>query len=161
MKKALGLFAGFVLGLGVLFTLAAGNHGIRGGGVAPGNLSPALQDAIPYLTLTPTDNANGTGGVLISVRDAAGNPLAGRFAVSVWAASTDMGPPIAQEELGYNKGEGVWLVGFEENLILFVITAADGECGVRVTLTGGGTRYVMATLGGRIVSATLVITDPE
>ena len=30
MKKALGLFAGFVLGLGAVFTLAAGNHGIRG-----------------------------------------------------------------------------------------------------------------------------------
>jgi len=129
--------------------------------VTDAKLAAAVQDMIPYLMLEPTDNANGTGDVVITVKDAAGNPLAGRFAVSVWAASTDMGPPTAQEEFAYTKGEGVWLVGFEENLILFVITAADGECAVRVRLTGGGTRYVMASLAGRIVSATLTITDPE
>ena len=123
-------------------------------------LAATVRNVIPYPILTPTDNANGTGDVLISVRDAAGNPLAGRFALIVWAASTDMGPPTAQEGFGFGaKGDGAWLDA-AANLVLLAITAADGECVMRVTLTGGGTRYVMASLAGRIISTSLVITDP-
>ena len=145
---------------GKLGALAVTEAKLAANAVTVTKLDATVRNVLPYPILSPTDNANGTGDVLISVRDAAGNPLAGRFAVIVWAASTDMGPPTAQEEFAYTKGEAVSL-GLEESLILFVVTAADGEGGVRVTLTGGGTRYVMASLAGRIVSATLTITDPE
>ena len=127
--------------------------------VGAANLNDAMQDAIPQLTLTPTDNANGTGDVLITVKDAAGNALAGRFAVNVWAGNADMAMYDVQEGFGIVAGSGV-MQGWEENAWGLVITAADGTASVRLTLTGGGTRYVMASLGGRIVSTSLVITDP-
>ena len=144
---------------GKIGALAVTEGKIAANAASVSKLAATVRNVLPYPILTPTDNANGTGDVLISVRDAAGNPLAGRFAVNVWVASTDMGLPTAQEALESSKGETAWLdAAF--TLLLF-ITAADGECAVRVTLTGGGTRYVMASLAGRIFSATLTITDPE
>ena len=70
MKKALGLFAGFVLGLGAVLTLA-GNHGIRGGATATGNLvdnavteakigaGAVTEGKIGYLAVTGTKLAAG------------------------------------------------------------------------------------------------------
>ncbi|HUU83129.1 MAG TPA: hypothetical protein VM243_06450 [Phycisphaerae bacterium] len=58
MKKALGLFAGFVLGLGAVLTLA-GNHGIRGG-AGSGMITIAPADAPTRYRSGATLCLNGT-----------------------------------------------------------------------------------------------------
>ena len=157
MKKALGLFAGFVLGLGVLFTLAAGNHGIRGGGVAPGNLTPAVQDMIPYLLVTLTDSTGNTGVATIQAKDAADNDLAQRFLARVWIADAAYSEPDAQTT--FNAGIGEIFKEWEENAWQDVISDATGKMVFTIEVSAPKTVHVMAEIDGRIYTKSVAITN--
>ena len=176
MKKALGLFAGFVLGLGAVLTLA-GNHGIRGGATATGNLvdnavtgtkladgivtsaklGAAMQDCIPALMVTASDLTGNAGSASVQARDAAGDDLAKQFLVRVWIADAALSEPDAQTDFSVYVGEE--MRELEANADYEVISNASGLVTMNIAVSAPKTVHVMAEIDGRIYTKSVAITN--
>jgi len=136
------------------------------GAVTAAKLAGAVQGVIPNITLAPTDNANGTGDVLITVKDAAGNALAGYYLLTVWLADNAFGSAdngewgtlgsVAQSGIEIQDlGAGTWEIGLW-------LTKADGTLTIRATVDAARTVYIHACLGnGPVAQADVPITMGE
>ena len=123
---------------------------------AAAGLASALQDVVPNLNLTGTDDADGTGSMLIQVRDAANNNLEQFFLIRTWIADADMSEPDAQTDFSVTYGE--MLREIEADADYEVITNSSGNCTMNIDTAGDKTVYVMAEIDGRICSQGVAIT---
>jgi hypothetical protein len=129
---------------------------IKDDAVTVAKLSNALADLIPQITLTGTDDADGTGSMAIQVKDAKAEALAQRFLLRCWIADADFSEPDAQTDFSVLTGEQMREI--EANADYEVITTADGACSMNIDAGGAKTVFVMVELDGRIYSAQLDIT---
>ena len=122
---------------------------------APG-LASALQDAMPSLTLTGTDDEDGTGSMLIQVKDAGGNNLEDFFRIRAWIADDAYSEPDAQNDFSITYGE--ILREIEANADYEVITSSGGSCTMNIDTATDKTVAVMADIDGRIYTSNITIT---
>ncbi len=122
-------------------------------------LSAAVQDLLPSLELTGTDDTDGTGSMQINVLDAAGNALTGRYLIRTWIADADFSEPDAQTD--FNAVVGEIMRQLEANADYEVISQnSPSRVTMEINTTGAKTVYVMAELDGKIYSEQLDITGP-
>jgi len=126
--------------------------------VLDGIQAATLQDRVPYLALSGTDDADGTGTMDIQVKDSGANDLAQRFLVRTWIADADMSEPDAQTDFSVTVGEE--MVEIEADADYEAICDATGLITMNIDAGGAKTVYVMAEIDGRIYSEQLDITDP-
>jgi len=119
-------------------------------------LVSGLQDRIPQISFSGTDDGDGTGTMDIQVQDAAGNNLAERFLVRTWIADAEFSEPDAQTDYSVTVGEPMREI--EANADYEVISNASGLITMNIDAGGAKTVYVMAELDGRIHSQSLAIT---
>jgi len=119
-------------------------------------LQDAVQDLMPTIALTGTNNTDGTGTMAIQVKDAAGNNLAGRFRLRCWLSTSDFGAPVADTD--FSVATGVELREITANADYEVISGATGLVEMNIDAAADGTCYVMAELDGRIYSRSSTIT---
>jgi hypothetical protein len=125
--------------------------------IAAADLASGLQDAIPQVAITGTDNTDGTGSVTIQVQDAAGNALAGRFLIRTWRSAAAYGAAAAITS--YAVTTGTQLEEVVANADRIVVTDAAGK--VVMALEDGGTHHVQAHVGGSALGYyELTITGP-
>ncbi len=120
-------------------------------------LQDAVQDLMPTIMLTGTDEADGTGGMSIEVKDAAGNNLTQRFRVRTWLSTSDFGAPVADNNFGVGVA-GTELREITANADYEAITDATGLVEMAMNVAVDGTYYVMAEIDGRIYSGSVAIT---
>lgn len=121
------------------------------GGTTAAKLATAVQDLVPYLTVTGADDTDGTGTATIQVKDAAGNNLAQRFRVRTWISTADFGAPVARTD--FSVTTGTQLREITANADYEVISDATGLVVMNIDEGGAGTVYVMAEINGRIYSS--------
>ena len=121
-------------------------------------LESAVQDLVPTLSLSGTDDEDGTGSMDIQVVDAAGNDLAQRFLARVWIADAAYSEPDAQT--GFTVATGEQMRQIEANADLEVISDAAGLISMDIDAGGAKTVHVMVDVDGRIWTASLEITNP-
>ena len=127
--------------------------------VTAAKLAAALQDLIPTITFTGTDNGDNTGDMEIQVKDAAGNNLAERFLIRTWVADAEFSEPDPQTDFSVDTGEQMREI--EADADYEVITNASGYAKMIIQVPNPGkTVYVMAEFDGRIYSQSLAITIP-
>lgn len=119
-------------------------------------LQDAVQDLIPTITLTGTDDADGTGSMAIQVKDAAGNALAERFRLRCWMSTSDFGAPVADTD--FSVSAGAELREIIANADYEAISDATGLVVMSINTASDGTYYVMAEVDGRIYSGSVTIT---
>lgn len=125
--------------------------------VLPAGLASAMQDVIPYLTVTATDNANGTAAIAIQAKDAVGNSLAQRFRVRTWVADTEFGVPAAADGDYSANGTTVELEEYDADADYAVISPATGLA-TMVLDSNDGEYFIMAEIDGRLYSDDVTIT---
>jgi len=149
------LSAGTAANLNTLVAGAASNadalhvHAVAG-------LQAAVQDLIPTITLTGTNDADGTGTMAIQVKDADGSNLAQRFRVRCWLSTGDFGAPVADTD--FSVITGTELREITANADYEVISDATGLAEMNIDVASNGTYYVMAEVDGRIYSGSVAIT---
>lgn len=121
-------------------------------GIQPGT----LQDRVPYLAFSGTDDADGTGTMDIQAKDSGANDLAQRFLVRTWIADADFSEPDAQTDFSVTVGEE--MRELEADADYEVICDATGLVTMNIDAGGAKTVYVMAEIDGRIYSEQLDIT---
>jgi len=126
--------------------------------VLDGIQAATLQDRVPYLALSGTDDADGTGTMDIQVKDSGGNDLAQRFLVRTWIADAEFSEPDAQTDFAVTVGEEMQEI--EANADYEAICDATGLVTMNIDAGGAKTVYVMAEIDGRIYSEQLDITNP-
>jgi hypothetical protein len=114
-----------------------------------------LQDRIPTITLTGTDDADGTGYMEIQVKDSGGNSLSQRFLIRTWIADAEFSEPDAQTDFSVTTGEEMQEI--EANADYEVISDATGYVKMNID-TSDKTVYVMAEIDGRIYTGSVAIT---
>jgi len=119
-------------------------------------LAVALQDVIPSLTLTGTNDGDGTGTMDIQAKDAAGNNLAQRFLVRTWIANAEFSEPDAQTDFSVTTGEE--MVEVEADADYEVICDTTGKITMNIDTAADKTVYVMAEIDGRIYTGSVAIT---
>jgi len=147
---------------GKIGALAVTEGKIGASAVTDAKLVAAVQDAIPYLLVTVTNDADGTGYAVIQAKDAAGNDLAATFLVHVWIAEAEFVVPEAQTDFSVTDGTQ-WeeLAADADYMVLsdeFGYLAMNIE--TDVAPDGSLPIFVMAEIGGRIYSGTKTITNP-
>ena len=131
--------------------------------VGAANLDAGLQDAIPYLAFSgAVDGEDLTGSIKVSVLDAAGNALAGRYLVHIWVSTTEYGPTEPQMGLDLSGADSSAVVDTHKvGGHIQVQTDTDGEVDkVRIQVVGADTIYVMGEIGGRVYTGSVAITGP-
>ena len=128
--------------------------------VGAANLNDAMQDAIPYLLVTVTNDADGTGSASIQVKDAAGNDLAVAVLIHVWIGAADLAVPEAQTD--FSVVDGIEWEEITANADYTVLTVGEAVMNIETDVAPDGSLpiYVMAEIGGRIYSGTATITNP-
>lgn len=117
-----------------------------------------LYSAFPSLDIDFTDNTDGTGTVLIQAKDINDDDLAANVLTRMWVGGADDYGVDAITDIAVSDGTVKEIVTAEgENLL---ITDDTGLLTLVLTITGGGTTYLWADLGGNIYeSGALVITS--
>ena len=115
-------------------------------------------DLVPTLSLSGTDDTDGTGSMDIQALDAAGNNLAQRFLARVWIADAAYSEPDPQT--GFTVATGEQMRQIEANADLEVISDAAGLISMDIDAGGAKTVHVMAEVDGRIWTASQAITGP-
>lgn len=129
------------------------------GKVDPKELTPALQDLVPYLILGGTNDEDGTGSMLISAKDAVGATLSQRFRIRTWISSSDFGVPVAQTDFSVNTTPGcLELAEIDANADYDGISSSAGQLAMTIDVATDRTVYVMAELDGRVYSGSVEIT---
>ena len=129
---------------------------INDNAVTAAKLASSLQDMIPQITLTGTDDADGTGSMAIQVKDAAANNLAERFRIRAWIADAEFSEPDPQTDFSVTTGEQ--LREIEADADYEVITDTTGLAIMNIDAATDKTVYVMAEIDGRIYSGSVAIT---
>jgi len=132
------------------------NLRIADGGVTAAKLASAVQDVVPYLALSGTDDTDGTGTMDIQAKDAAGNDLAERFLIRVWIADAEFSEPDAQTDFSVTTGEQMREI--EADADYEAIADATGLVTMNIDTAGDKTVYVMAEIDGRIYTGSVAIT---
>jgi len=123
---------------------------------AAAGLASALQDAMPSLALSGTNDADGTGSMDIQVKDAAGNNLEQFFRIRVWIADAEHSEPDAQSDFSVTYGEMLRVI--EADADYEVITNSGGSATMNIDTATDKTVYVMAEIDGRIYTGGVAIT---
>ena len=113
-------------------------------------------DYLAVLTLTGTDDEDGTGSVEIQVADTLGNDIETNNLVRTWVSTTDMGAAAAIT--GYAVSTGTEAYEYLSEADYDIISDADGTIVMDIDNGGAGTVYVMAAIMGKIYSVAVVIT---
>ena len=125
---------------------------------AAAGLASAVQDLVPTLSLSGTDDGDGTGSMDIQAKDAAGNNLAERVLARVWIADAAYSEPDPQT--GFSVATGEQMRQIEANADYEVISDATGLITMDIDAGGAKTVHVMAEIDGRIWTASVAITTP-
>lgn len=140
-------------------TLSGGSNADALHNHAAAGLDPTIQDLIPYITITGTDDGDGTGAATIQAKDAGGNDLAQRFLIRTWIADAEYNEPDPQTDFSVTAGEQ--MRELETDADYEVISDATGLAGMNIDAGGAKTVYVMAEINGRIYSSgAIAITTP-
>lgn len=124
--------------------------------VLTGITAATLQDRIPTITLSGTDDGDGTGYMELQVKDSGGNSLAQRFLIRVWIADAEYSEPDAQTDFSVTTGEE--MRELEADADYEVISDAAGYVKMNIDTVGDTTVYVMAEIDGRIYTGSVTIT---
>ncbi|MGC9455374.1 MAG: hypothetical protein ACP5HU_10995 [Phycisphaerae bacterium] len=111
-----------------------------------------LRDSLPALEITASEQSGDTRTVTCRVTDAAGDDLAGRFAVRLWVTTSEFGPPDATGNT-VTVSAGTLLREIAANADYELITAADGSAAIDLAVTAPATRRLCAEIDGRIYSS--------
>jgi len=124
-------------------------HGLAG-------LNGAAQDMIPQLSLSGTNDEDGTGTMDIQVQDAAGVNMSEYFRIRCWLSDSAVGAPVADTDFSViTEAE---LQEVEANADYEVISNLDGLVTMNISVAVDGTYYVMAEIDGRIYTGSVAIT---
>ena len=128
--------------------------------VTEAKLAATVQDRMPYLLVTVTNDADGTGSAVIRVKDAAGTDLAVAVLIHVWIAEADWAVPEAQTD--FSVVDGTEWEEITPNADYRVLCAGEAVMNIETDVAPDGSLpiYVMAEIGGRIYSGTATITNP-
>ncbi len=137
-------------------TLTDGSNGDALHIHAVAGLDSGLQGMIPQLTLTGTNDADGTGSMSIQVKDAAGNNLAQQFVLRLWIADSLNAEPDSQTD--FSVATGTQLREIQADADYEVITTSAGLAEMNIDTATDKTVYVMAEIDGRIYSNSVAIT---
>lgn len=119
-------------------------------------LSPAvaaeLTERVLGVEISAGAEAADVRRITVQLTDAAGNNLADRAAVRVWVSASDFGGPSST---GHTVAlvTGTSLTTILSNADYRLLTDATGAIELDVTAAGAGSLYVMAEVGGRVVSS--------
>ena len=119
-------------------------------------LTPAAASGLTERAVGASVSAGAESGdtrrVTVQLTDAAGADLAGRAAMRVWISHSDFGAPSST---GHTVAliTGTSLTTILSNADYRLLTDAAGVIELDITATGAGSRYVMAEMGGRVVSS--------
>ncbi len=116
----------------------------------------ALAAAPLTATVTPFDDADGTGSADIEFFDAGDNTFSGRVLARVWVADAEFSEPDAQT--GFTVDDGELMRTVEPNADLEIIRSGGDLMSVDIDTGGAKTVYVMVEFDGRIFSGEVVIT---
>lgn len=96
------------------------------------------------------------GDATIAVKTGDGDSITEAALVRVWFGTTDNGAPSATNNtVAVTTGTIIQEVLADAHLL--VATDADGAIALNVTINTDGTRYLMAEIGGKVVSQLLTI----
>lgn len=138
---------------------AVTSDAILDGSVGILKLKSGASAYLKKLSLTATDDADGTGKMAIQVQDCNGTSLADYFVVRVWISTSILGVPIAVTGFATLAGYGQTINTEEAKAMLLTMSNGSGQVTIDVNLGGAGTRYVMAEIGGLVVYKTLTLTS--
>ena len=110
--------------------------------------APAIAEVDQTVTLR--------GDAAITVTDGNGAAIAEAALVRVWFATTANGAPSATNNT-VAVTTGTIIQAVTANAHLLVATDANGAIALNVTINTAGTRYLMAEIGGKVVSQLLTI----
>jgi hypothetical protein len=128
--------------------------------VSVAKLADDVQDLLPTLTLTGSDDADGTGTVSIQVKDAAGNALAGTFLIRTWIGTADDYGADALSD--YSVSTGTAKEEVVANAEYLVVTDATGLAVMNIDNAGPGTVYAWAAINGKVLaSGAITLTGGE
>ncbi len=129
---------------------------IKDGGITSAKLASSLQNLLPNINLTGTDDADGTGTMAIQIRDTENNNLSQRFLIRTWIADVDFSEPDPQTDFSVLTGEV--MRELETDADYEIITDANGYANMNIDVASDKTVYVMAELDGRVYSGSIAIT---
>jgi hypothetical protein len=120
-------------------------------------LAATLVDRIAYLSLSATNDGDGTGSLSIQAKDAAGNDLAQHVLIDVWIGTAD---DFASDALtDFSVTAGTQKQELIADAAYRVVSDASGKVTMNIDNGGAGTLYAWAAVGGRIAaSGAIVIT---
>lgn len=119
-------------------------------------LSAAVQDLVPHIVLTGTDDTDGTGSMQVRVHDANNNNLLHQFLIRVWIADAEYSEPDAQDDFSVGLGEVIREI--EADADYEVITGSAGVIDMEIDVATDRTVYVMAEIDGRVYTGSIAIT---
>jgi copper(I)-binding protein len=134
---------------------AGGTVQMKDGGTTAAKLATAVQDMVPYLTVSAAAESSDNVDVTLQVKDAAGNNLAEEHLIEFWLADTATG-----WELGTAPSGGVSVTtGVAADVAtagkrIRLVTDTNGTAVIRATEAGTKTAYARARLGSKVVTAT-------
>ena len=114
--------------------------------VLNGITAAALQDNMPTITITGTDDADGTGYAELQVKDAGGNNLSGYYLVRVWIGTASRGAPAAHADFSVTTGTEIREM--TADAYYEVMTDSTGYIKMNIDRVADGTSYIMGVLGG-------------
>jgi hypothetical protein len=134
---------------------AGGTLQEKDGGTTPAKLSTALQDLIPYLSISAAAESSDNVDVTLQVKDANGNNLSEEHMVEFWLADTTTGWELATAPSGgISVTTGVAGDVATAGKRLRVITNTSGTAVIRGTESGTKTAYARARIAGKVSTAT-------
>lgn len=111
-----------------------------------------LREAIDRPALRATISLGAEASNVIPVTIQAVNryrrPHRGPVRVNFWAATVEWGGPAGTQTFSIVKGTSVF--NYTANRHIMLLTATDGMAIVNITVSGAGTRYLYADVGGAI-----------
>ena len=117
----------------------------------------AVIAAVPAVTVSAEDGADGTAGITVQVNDQNGTAVAYNCLVRLWLADTVMTAPDATNKTAFAVGTGVELEEVTAQGDYRLLTDATGT--LVATLTAAdGTYYVMVEVDGKVSSAEITVT---
>jgi len=127
------------------------------GSVDVGDLSVALQDAIPDVTIAVGTGAANAIAVTVQVRDAADNNRAGLFLLRCWLSDTAGGGETTTSPSGGTAvTTGTLVTAHTADRHLVAVTDATGLAVLTLTEAGARTWFVNAEFDGVVYSSVAV-----
>ena len=131
---------------------------VTAGAIGTTQLDSGLLPLMNYLGIAADSQVGQVKTVTITAKKADGTTLADHVRVRFWVSDSELGAPNATGHTVTNVTT-TQLREITANADYEAI-GASGVATFDLTVAAGGTRYVMAEIGGRIVHLTVVITAP-